>query len=155
MAPRLNSDTPLSRQLSVGAVVDWIIHRGPVSRAAVAKATGLSKQTVSEVVRKLEQEGWVRPTGQTSGSVGRAATNYEICPDAAFVVGIDLGGTKVHAAIANLACEVVAEATEPTAEKGGRAVVKQIAALTARLAKRAGIPRDRVRLAAMGSPGVL
>src|SRR5436190_5820593 len=155
MTQRPNSDSPLARQLSVGAVVDAIIHRSPVSRAAVAKATGLSKQTVSEVVRQLELQGWVRPTGRTSGSVGRAATNYEICPDAAFVVGIDLGGTKVHGAIANLACEVVAEATEPTAEKGGRAVVKQIASLTTRLAKRAGIPRDRVRLAAMGSPGVL
>ena len=155
MAPRPNSASPLARQLSVGAVVDAIIHNGPVSRAAVAKTTGLSKQTVSGVVRELELQGWVRPTGRTSGSVGRAATNYEICPGAAYVVGVDLGGTKVHAAIADLACEVVAEASEPTAEKGGRAVVRQIAALTTRLAKRAGIPRDRVRLAAMGSPGVL
>ena len=155
MTLRSNTDTPLARQLSVGAVVDWIIHRGPVSRAAVAKATGLSKQTVSEVVRELERQGWVRPSGRTSGNVGRSATNYEICPDAAYVVGVDLGGTKVHAAIADLACEVVAEASEPTAEKGGRAVVKQIASLTTRLAKRAGIPRDRIRLAAMGTPGVL
>jgi predicted NBD/HSP70 family sugar kinase len=155
MLTRSNSETPLARQLSVGAVVDWIIHRGPVSRAAVAKATGLSKQTVSEVVRALEVEGWVRPIGRTSGSVGRAATTYEICPDAAFVVGVDLGGTKVHGAIANLACEVVADASEPTDERGGRAVVKQIAALVARLARRAGVGRDRVRLAALGSPGVL
>src|SRR5947199_10482085 len=114
MARRPNSDTPLARQLSVGAVVDWIIHRGPVSRAAVAKATGLSKQTVSEVVRELELEGWVRPIGRTSGGLGRVATTYEICPDAAYVVGVDLGGTKVHAAVANLACEVVAEAPQPT-----------------------------------------
>src|SRR5215471_16587353 len=98
MARTNNTETPLARQLSVGAVVDWIIHRGPVSRAAVAKATGLSKQTVSAVVRDLEAKGWVRPTGRTSGGVGRAATTYEIRPDAAFVLGVDLGGTKVHAA---------------------------------------------------------
>src|ERR1700680_5076454 len=120
MLTRSNSETPLARQLSVGAVVDWIIHRGPVSRGAGGTATGLSKQTVSEVVRALEVEGWVRPIGRTSGSVGPAATTYEICPDAAFVVGVDLGGTKVHGAIANLACEVVAEASEPTDERGGR-----------------------------------
>src|SRR5690242_16156205 len=142
-----NTETPLARQLSVGAVVDWIIHRGPVSRAAIAKATGLSKQTVSEVVRALEIAGWVRPTGRTRGNVGRTATIYEICPEAAFVLGVDLGGTKVHGAIADLACEVVAEASEPTDERGGRAVVEQIADLFTRLAKRAGIERSRVRLA--------
>jgi len=155
MLERANSETPLARQLSVGAVVDWIIHRGPVSRAAIAKTTGLSKQTVSEVVRALEIAGWVRPTGQTRGGLGRTATTYEICPDAAFVLGVDLGGTKVHGAIANLACEVVAEDSEPTDVSGGRAVVEQIATLFSCLAKRAGIERQRVRLAAIGSPGVL
>jgi predicted NBD/HSP70 family sugar kinase len=110
---------------------------------------------VSEVVRALEIAGWVRPTGRTSGSVGRTATTYEICPEAAFVLGVDLGGTKVHGAIANLACEVVAESSEPTDARGGRAVVDQIAALFSRLAERAGIERERVRLAVVGSPGVL
>ena len=82
MARRPNSDTPLARQLSVGAVVDWIIHRGPVSRAAVAKATGLSKQTVSEVVRELELEGWVRPIGRTQPSSSNSRTTSEtVCFD--------------------------------------------------------------------------
>jgi predicted NBD/HSP70 family sugar kinase len=135
--------------------VDWIIQRGPISRAAIAKATGLSKQTVSEVVRELELDGWVRPIGRTSGRVGRSATVYEICPDAAFVVAVDLGGTKLHAAIANLACEILIEAPEPTAPGGGLAVVEQIAGLVARLGRRAGIAHDRIRLAVIGSPGVL
>jgi predicted NBD/HSP70 family sugar kinase len=155
MARGSRSKTPLARQLSVGAVVDTIIHDGPVSRVAVAKATGLSKQTVSEVVRELEAEGWVRATGRTTGRVGRTATTYEICPDAAFVLGVDLGGAKVHAAIANLACHVVTEESEGTAPTGGLAVVKQIANLASRLTDRAGIPSDKIRLAAIGSPGVV
>jgi predicted NBD/HSP70 family sugar kinase len=152
-APR--SKIPLARQLSVGAVVDTIIHGGPVSRVAISKATGLSKQTVSEVVRELEAEGWVRPTGQTSGCIGRTATTYEICPTAAFILGVDLGGAKIHAAIANLACHVVIEESEATVPSGGLTVVQQIANLASRLAGRAGIPSDKIRLAAIGSPGVV
>jgi uncharacterized membrane protein len=34
-----------------------IIHDGPISRAAILKQTGLSKQTVSELVRILEEKG--------------------------------------------------------------------------------------------------
>jgi predicted NBD/HSP70 family sugar kinase len=146
---------PLSRQLSLGSVVGWIVNEGPVSRAAIAKGTGLSKQTVSEVVRGLEAEGWVRPTGSTRGGVGRRATTYEICPDAAFVLGVDLGGTKVHAAIANLACEVVGEEWEPTDAGGGQAVIRQIAALADRIARNASVPCSKIRLAALGTPGVV
>jgi predicted NBD/HSP70 family sugar kinase len=155
MAGGPRSKIPLARQLSVGAVVDAIIHGGPVSRVAISKATGLSKQTVSEVVRELEAEGWLRPTGQTSGCIGRTATTYEICPDAAFILGVDLGGAKIHAAIANLACHVVIEESEATAPAGGLTVVQQIANLASRLAGDAGIASDKIRLAAIGSPGVV
>ena len=47
-------------------------------------------------------------------------------PDAAFVLGIDLGGTKLHVALADLHGEIVAESIEPTSCDGGAAVVAQI-----------------------------
>ena len=37
--------------------MDAIIHRGPISRAQIAKLTKISKQTASEVVRELEDDG--------------------------------------------------------------------------------------------------
>jgi predicted NBD/HSP70 family sugar kinase len=146
---------PVLRQLSLGSVMDAIIHHGPISRAQIAKLTHISKQTASEVVRELEEGGWVQVHGQTSGGVGRTAVTYEIRPDAAFVAGIDLGGTQLRMAIANLACAVVAEAFEATAPAGGQAVVDQIVALAGRLAREAGIDRDRIRLVVVGTPGVL
>ena len=128
---------------------------GPISRAQIAKLTKISKQTASEVVRELEDDGWVRIHGQTSGSVGRSAVTYEIRPEAAFVGGIDLGGTQLRMAIADLACAVVAERFEATSPAGGQAVIDQIAALARRLAGEAGIAADRIRLFVVGTPGVL
>jgi predicted NBD/HSP70 family sugar kinase len=135
--------------------MDAIISHGPISRARIAKLTQISKQTASEVVRELEAGGWVRVHGQTQGGVGRTAVTYEIRPEAAYVVGVDLGGTQVRMAIANLACAVVGEASEPTDPRGGEAVVAQIAALATRLARDNGIEPERIRLAVMGTPGVL
>ena len=54
-----------SRQVSLCMAMQAIIHCGPISRASIAKQTGLSKQTVSELVRILEEGGWVRETGRT------------------------------------------------------------------------------------------
>ncbi len=145
----------LVRQFSRRAVAEALLHQGPISRAALATATGLSKQTMSEVMAALEAEGWARPAGRTSGKVGRTAMRYEVARDAAYSLGVDLGGTKVIAALADLSGELVAEATEPTDRRGGRAVLSQIHALGQKLAGEAGIDPTRIRSVVIGSPGVI
>ncbi len=145
---------PMARQISVRSVIEAVLHRGPVSRAELARITGLSKQTMSEVVRALEDSGWVRPQGQTQGGLGRSAVTYEIERNAAFVIGVDLGGTKIHVALANIVGEIIAESVEPTDPDGGMSVVAQIAAMTDRLMREAKADRAALRSAALGSPGV-
>lgn len=135
-------------------VMEAVVHGGPISRASIARQTGLSKQTISEIARILEQDGWIRETGRTSGHVGRMAATYEVVPDSACIAAIDLGGTTTRAAIANLACRILAEEVEPTAARGGRHVVRQIARMCRNAAQRQKIPFERVRLAVAGVPGV-
>ncbi len=134
-------------------VMETIVHCGPISRASIAKQTGLSKQTISEIARQLEDDGWIRETGRTSGHVGRTAITYEIVPESACIATVDLGGTKVRAAIADLACQVLGELTEPTDSRGGLHVVRQIARLCREAAKTNNIAMEKVRLAVVGVPG--
>ncbi|HBN31414.1 MAG TPA: ROK family transcriptional regulator [Rhodobacteraceae bacterium] len=144
----------LSRQFSRSTVVQAIASSAPISRASLAKQVGLSKQTVSAIVFDLEQDGWITETGRTAGHVGRSATTYELVPDAAFVCGVDLGGTKVRAAIIDLTCTVVAELTEPTDVRGGINVAQQIGRLCRNLAAQAGVSWSKVMFATVGVPGV-
>ncbi|PSC06080.1 ROK family transcriptional regulator [Alsobacter soli] len=148
------STPPLARQMSVRAVVEALMRAGSLSRAELARVTGLSKQTASEVVRELEANGWVRERGQTQGFVGRSATTYEIDVSRRYVLGVDLGGTKVHVALADLAGAIVSEEVEATDRRGGRHVVEQIGALSAKAAASAGVDHGRIHCGAMGSPGV-
>ncbi|KQY13044.1 ROK family transcriptional regulator [Rhizobium sp. Root73] len=143
----------ISRKFSQRAVMEAIIQNGPISRASIAKQTGLSKQTISEIVRQLELDDWVRETGRTSGHVGRTAVTYELVPDAAYIAAVDLGGTKIRLAIADLACQVFAEEVAATDRRGGQFVVNQIAELCAQAAKHLSIPRERIRMAVIGAPG--
>ena len=134
--------------------MEAVVHGGPISRASIARQTGLSKQTTSEIARILEQDGWIRETGRTSGHVGRMAATYEVVPDSACIAAVDLGGTKTRAAIADLSCRILAEEVEPTDARGGRHVARQIARMCRTAAKRHRIPFERVRLAVAGVPGV-
>ncbi|MER8578482.1 ROK family transcriptional regulator [Mesorhizobium sp. M1423] len=145
----------VSRQLSQRSVFEVLLQKGPISRADLSKVTGLSKQTTSEVIDAFEQQGLVRPMGRTSGNVGRTAVLYELSPDGGYCLGVDLGGTKVTAAIADISSKVLSEATESTDPRGGVAVLDQIARLAGRLARDVGAHPSRIRSIVIGTPGVV
>ncbi|CAM5770989.1 N-acetylmannosamine kinase [Labrys miyagiensis] len=144
----------VSRLISRRVVFESLLHKGPISRADLSKETGLSKQTISEIVDSFDQQGWVRQTGRTSGNVGRTALLYEIARDTGFVVGVDLGGTKVSAAIADIAGEILSEITEPTDPRGGQAVLEQVVALASQLTRNVRTSLKQVRSVVIGTPGV-
>jgi predicted NBD/HSP70 family sugar kinase len=146
---------PLTRQITSRTVLRSIIEGGPISRAELARVTGLSKQAMSEIVRDLEVDGWVRETGRTQGGVGRSAVNYELDPGKAYLYGADIGGTKVHASIADLSGAVIAEVIEPTDTRGGTYLVDQLAALRDTLTGKAGVDPERLRMGAVGVPGAV
>lgn len=144
----------MPRQFSLFQAMQAIIHCGPISRASIAKQTGMSKQTASEVVKILCEEGWVREIGRTSGHVGRTAATYELVPASAYVVAVDLGGTKLRTAIVDLSGNVLSELTEPTNPQGGKAVAQQIGDLSKQAAASAGLDFSLAKITVVGCPGV-
>jgi predicted NBD/HSP70 family sugar kinase len=144
----------VTRQLSRRSVFEALLHRSPISRAELAKVTGLSKQTTSEVIDAFEQQGLVRPVGRTSGNVGRTAVLYEVSPEGGHVLGIDLGA-RVTVALADIAGRVLAEADEPTDGRGGAWALDQIARLAGRLARDNHTHPSRIRSIVLATPGVV
>lgn len=82
--------------------------RGQASgRAEIAKASGLSIQTVSNLMAELEAEGLVVPTGRRRSARGQppvvyafnpsgaAALGFEVRPDALTMALTDIGGTEI------------------------------------------------------------
>lgn len=145
--------TTHSRRLSQRAVLQEIVAVGPVSRAEIARRTGLSKQTTSEVMRDLLEDDWVREVGLQRGQIGRSATNYELNGERAYVWGGDLGGTNLRVAFADLSGTLVAEGAEPTDPAGGQAVVDQIVRLIRTLARDHDLPAERIFCGGLGVPG--
>lgn len=144
-----------TRQASFGAIFSTLLTADSVSRAEIARRTGLSKQTTCEIVRILEDAGWVRPSGSTRGAPGRRALTYRLDARSALGLGVDLGGTQLRLAITDLRGDLLAEARQPTDRRGGRAVVAQIAAMTDELARAHELDRRRLRCGVVGSPGVV
>ena len=91
-----------------------------MSRAGIARATGLSKPTVSALITDMESAGLVRISDESpaSGRIGRPAALYELVATARHSVVADIGATKILVGIADLFGNLVAErelATGPDA----------------------------------------
>ncbi len=146
---------PVLRQLSVRAVVDVLLHEGPTSRTELAKRTGISKQTMSDVIRTLEENGWVRAKGIIGGRVGRTAITYELSPDIGFAGGVEIGASTVRAALADVTGHIVAEHQEPTVDRNLARLVAQAGDLLRTLARTAGIDPSKIFVVAVAAPGVV
>jgi predicted NBD/HSP70 family sugar kinase len=150
-----STEPPVARQISLYTVVQSILSHGPTSRADLAKRTGLSKQTISDVVLELETAGWLKPHGRTMGKPGRSAVVYEINAVSGMGAAVDLGGSKLSVAICDLLGNALAETTVPTDTRGGAHVVEQVAAQIERLASQLGASAKQLKIAVLGTPGVL
>ena len=146
---------PVLRQISVRAVMDVLLHAGPTSRAELSKITGLSKQTMSEVIRTLEEGGWVREKGVTSGRIGRTAITYEVNGDAGYAVGIDMGPTTTRIVLGNIVGTVVGEIDYPSDRRGGYYLIDQAEAMLSKMLADLGIARELVLATAIATPGVV
>jgi predicted NBD/HSP70 family sugar kinase len=88
-------------------------------------------------------------------SVDQQTRVYPLASDAAYSFGVDLGGTKVAAAIADFTGQIIAELTEPTDPRGAPHVVDQIIELAAKLTVTAGIDATKIQSVMVGIPGAV
>jgi predicted NBD/HSP70 family sugar kinase len=93
-------------------VLESLRHRGTASRSDIARATGLSRSTVSTLVCQLLEHGVLvelpeRASAAAAG--GRPATLLQLNPTAGGAVGVHLAHDHVRVALTDLAGDVLAE----------------------------------------------
>src|SRR5919108_5793668 len=93
---------PLLKQLNERAVLDAIREGAPISRAEIARRTGISKPTVSLALRTLLESGVVRETAPDPGRPHYGAVFFEPVHEAALVLGLDIGARFLRGAISDL-----------------------------------------------------
>jgi predicted NBD/HSP70 family sugar kinase len=145
----------LLREINERTVLDAILRLGPISRAQLARDSGLSKPTVSLALRTLAEARLVRDAGRTSGGKGPTATLFELNPKAGWVVGIDVGRDRVRAAIADLSGRIVARRDERARIRSADHLITQIGEIARVVAGEAGPRRHHITFTMVGSPGVL
>jgi glucokinase len=112
-------------------VLDAIRSARTTTRPELAASLDLSPASISRIVRKLLAEGLVTEEPGLSDGVGRNRDVLRYNQRAGAVIAIDLGGTRCHGAVADLAGCIVAEDDRPAFADGSPAgsLLAAIAAL--------------------------
>ncbi|AVH98790.1 ROK family protein [Streptomyces cinereoruber] len=144
------------------AVLRRLYFDGPMSRLALGPATGLSSGSVSNVVAELVAEGLVEEAGSVDSAGGRPRTLVRITPGSGFMIGVDIGETRIRIELFDLALTELARTERPLASSGPRTarydvdlVVAHLREGVAEVLRTAEVPAERLLGVGVGVPGIV
>jgi len=94
-------------------VLSLLLQKDRTTRLEIGERTGLSAQTVSVLVRSLEQEGLVAKGAAQKGRIGPPTTPILLNPEGAFAVGISVGRRHTDLVLIDFVGKVRFHATVP------------------------------------------
>jgi len=139
-------NAPSVRSYNERLVLSLLLQSSGISRLEIGEKTGLSAQTVSVIVRSLEQEGLVSKGEAQRGRVGPPTIPLSLNPKGAFSIGVSFGENAADIAVIDFVGEVQYHAAHPysTLHESGALATKiqeTLAALP---------PASRTRIAGIG-----
>lgn len=149
----------LLRAMNESALLGLLLEQGTLTRGELREQTGLSKPTVSDVLRRLTAAGLAVQVGQTSGGPGRNAEIYAANPAAGHAAAISVRETAdtpralLSTALCDLTGTVVAQAEAAVDFGAATGPVEVVAASVEQLCREARLAAGRVPHVEIGLPG--
>jgi predicted NBD/HSP70 family sugar kinase len=146
---------PLLKHLNERTVLETIRAGAPISRAEISRRAGISKPTVSLALQSLLDAGIVREAAQGPDGPSYGAVFFEPVPEAAFVLGLDLGARFLRGAVCDLAGEIRARQDVELRGADADGALQAIAGLHDSLISAVELPLARIDGVVLGVPGVV
>ena len=146
---------PLLKDLNERTVLETIRAGAPISRAEISRRAGISKPTVSLALQSLLEAGLVQETEPDPGRPTYGAVFFDLVPEAALVLGLDLGARFLRGAICDLRGEVRARQDVELDGADADAAIEAIGVLRDSLAESCGLSAELIDGAVVGVPGVV
>ena len=146
---------PLLKNLNERTVLEAIRAGAPISRAQISRQAGISKPTVSLALESLLAAGLVREAADDPAGPSYGAVFFEPVPEAALVLGLDLGARFLRGAVCDLSGDIRARQDVEVGGVEGDRLLDAIASLESALVDARGLSGDLIDNVVIGVPGVV
>lgn len=116
-------DQALIREINLSIILNALRDHPPLSRAALAVATGLNKTTVSSLVQQLIDAGFVTETGVGKNTTGRPGILLQLNPHAGGIIGAEMGVDFISVVLTDFAARVIWRHQERTDRREEQATI--------------------------------
>jgi predicted NBD/HSP70 family sugar kinase len=146
---KTTGDQQLVKRINRSVLLRLLRSQGGLSRAQLAVESGLTKSTVSLLVRELIDEGWLTENDVTAAQgLGRPSTPLQIDDRSRGMIGVEVAVEALRVVGVSLTGEVRCAQEEPLTSTQVEDVCRQLARLVART--RTQLKRLGVQLSGVG-----
>lgn len=145
------------RRLNTRTVSECLRLNSPLSRAELAKHTGLNRSTISSIIGELIERGFVRETEiQSDSRIGRPGMLLEFNPEGGCAIGVDIGVDYISIVLADYTAAIKWRQSSPiNADAPQLEIVSQAEKMVNNaldIAQQLGIPAKGI---GVGLPGLV
>ncbi len=135
-------------------ILDAIRRQDGISRVELATLTGLTNQTVSNIVRRLIDDGLVTESGRAPSRGGKRRTILRLRSDAYYSVGVHLDPAATVTVLVDLSGQILARRRRRTTSTADpKRLVRGLAATVDTVIEEAAVDRSRVLGLGVACPG--
>ncbi len=146
----------LIRDINQSLLLNLIQADSPISRADLARRSGLSPATVSGIINILVLDGLVTEKAVGDSRGGRPPIMLALNPDAGYVVGVKLAEDHIVTALTDLNAQVRHRLTAPLAGAADpETVADALSQAVAQLMRASGVNRMKLRGVGVGLAGII
>ncbi|KJQ54568.1 N-acetylglucosamine repressor [Microbacterium sp. SA39] len=153
---RRGTNLPRMGDFNQSVILEAIRRSGEgLSRIELVEATGLSAQTVTNITRRLLDDGFIREAGRTINGPGKPRVTLRLVPESGFSVGVHLDPAVMTFVLLDLAGRVVRRVGVRTPKTDPRQIIEAMASTIETLIAGSGVDRERIAGIGVAAPGPL
>lgn len=134
-------------------ILQTVLRHEAISRADIAKATGLTAPSVTRLTRDLEALGLTSDRVQRDGARGQPSRPVSLCADGAFALGVNFSHSYIDVGLVDLRGQLRAHERSPLEEPTPERIAAIANAACRRLLATLEAPLSKVVGAGFSAPG--
>ncbi|WP_232304572.1 ROK family transcriptional regulator [Microbacterium sp. XT11] len=156
MGMRRGTNLPRMGDFNQSVILETIRRSGQgMSRIELSEATGLSAQTVTNITRRLLDEGFIEEAGRTITGPGKPRVMLRLVPHSRFSIGVHLDPSVITFVLLDLAGTPVRRRVAHTPATEPQRIVAAMAEAVGALIADAGVDRSAIAGVGVAAPGPL
>lgn len=139
-------------------IIRDLYRSGILSKPEICRLTQMTTPTIGKIVDELVEEGWVVDRGQGPSIGGKRPHIFSLNPDAAYIMGIDIGREALKIAIFNLRKEIIGNIQcfpSILENQDNKEILRDLQLKIEKSLIDLKIPRNKIKVAGVALPGLL